>query len=246
VGGRINDDLHTELAEGKHPRHLRKIGCLVDGNHKKCSPLCSPRCIPLNRRICCFFQENRRIVSNWRSIPPSPPPIFSSEKVLQNQTFLEPPDFGGGAPRCSTAASPSCHLSIRLASPKGSLAAPLSRRFPPARAMGQECATPKVLRSFFVKHPCAGLSTAEIEAFDTLASGGEPLDSGDAISGLVRLRYLDATGWTLDHSNDRKMTTQRSIVSSSPSLPRWWRRGRAERPSRKLIVDDLADDKARL
>src|SRR3981081_3221947 len=60
-------------------------------------------------------------------IPPSPPPIFSSEKVLQNQVLLEPPDFGGGAPRWSPAASPSCHLSIRLASQKGSLAAPLSR-----------------------------------------------------------------------------------------------------------------------
>ena len=35
-------------------------------------------------------------------IPPSPPPIFGSEKVLQNQAFLEPPVFGGGAPRWST------------------------------------------------------------------------------------------------------------------------------------------------
>jgi hypothetical protein len=61
------------------------------------------------------------------------------------------------------------------------------------------------LRSFIVKHPCAGLSTAEIEAFDTLASGGEPLDSGDAISGLVRLRYLEATGWTLDHGDDSRL-----------------------------------------
>src|SRR5271170_3458486 len=78
-------------------------------------------------------------------IPPSPPLIFGDEKVLQNQAFLEPPAFGGVAPRWSTAASPSCHLSIRLASQKGSLAAPLSRGFPPARTMGQECATPKVL-----------------------------------------------------------------------------------------------------
>ena len=61
------------------------------------------------------------------------------------------------------------------------------------------------LRSCFVKHPCAGLSTAEIEAFDTLASGGEPLDSGNAISGLVRLRYLEATGWTLDHDDDSRL-----------------------------------------
>jgi metal-dependent hydrolase (beta-lactamase superfamily II) len=32
---RINDNLHAELAEGSHPRHLRKIGCVVDGNHEK-------------------------------------------------------------------------------------------------------------------------------------------------------------------------------------------------------------------
>jgi hypothetical protein len=34
LGRRINDDLHTELAEGSHPRHLRQIGCAVDGNRK--------------------------------------------------------------------------------------------------------------------------------------------------------------------------------------------------------------------
>src|ERR1700722_5388206 len=39
-------------------------------------------------------------------IPPSPPPIFSSEKVLQNQSFLEPPAFDGGAPRWSTPETP--------------------------------------------------------------------------------------------------------------------------------------------
>jgi hypothetical protein len=34
LGRRINDDLHTELAEGSHPRHLGQIGCPVDGNRK--------------------------------------------------------------------------------------------------------------------------------------------------------------------------------------------------------------------
>jgi hypothetical protein len=35
-------------------------------------------------------------------IPPSPPPFSDSGKVLQNQAFLEPPAFDGGAPRWST------------------------------------------------------------------------------------------------------------------------------------------------
>jgi hypothetical protein len=35
-------------------------------------------------------------------VPPSPPPIFDSEKVFQNQAFLEPPENDGGAPRWST------------------------------------------------------------------------------------------------------------------------------------------------
>jgi hypothetical protein len=35
VGRRVNDDLHTELAEESHPRHLRKNGCVVDGNREK-------------------------------------------------------------------------------------------------------------------------------------------------------------------------------------------------------------------
>jgi hypothetical protein len=34
VGRRINDDLHPELAEGSHPRHLRKLGFVVDGNRE--------------------------------------------------------------------------------------------------------------------------------------------------------------------------------------------------------------------
>lgn len=112
---------------------------------------CRPRyilAVHTTRRGCpetLFFLHFSRSLGPWQRIPPSPPPIFGSEKVLQNQAFPEPPDFGGGAPRWSTAASPSCHLSVRLASQKGSLAAPLSQRFPPARAMGQECATPKVL-----------------------------------------------------------------------------------------------------
>jgi hypothetical protein len=38
----------------------------------------------------------------WVRIPLSPPPIFSSEKILQNQAFLEPPENDGVAPRCST------------------------------------------------------------------------------------------------------------------------------------------------
>ena len=61
------------------------------------------------------------------------------------------------------------------------------------------------LRSYFVKHPCAGLSTAEIEAFDTLASGGEPIESGAAIAGLVRLGYLKATGWMLDDGGNGRL-----------------------------------------
>ena len=35
-------------------------------------------------------------------IPPSPPSHFDSEKVLQNQAFLEPPENDGVAPRWST------------------------------------------------------------------------------------------------------------------------------------------------
>src|ERR1700730_4650818 len=37
-------------------------------------------------------------------IPRSPPPIFSSEKVLQNQAFLEPPAFDGCVCRKSDSA----------------------------------------------------------------------------------------------------------------------------------------------
>ena len=52
------------------------------------------------------------------------------------------------------------------------------------------------------KHPCEGLSKAEIEAFDTLASGGEPFDSDNAIRRLAGLGYLKATGWELDYGGD--------------------------------------------
>jgi hypothetical protein len=51
VGRRINDDLHAELADGRHSRHLRKIAAWWAAI-AKCSPLCSPLYIPLNRRIC--------------------------------------------------------------------------------------------------------------------------------------------------------------------------------------------------
>ena len=65
-------------------------------------------------------------------IPPSPPPIFGSEKVLQNQAFPEPPDFGGGAPRWSTAASPSCHSLNHFGA---SHSAPLSSLAPACASM---------------------------------------------------------------------------------------------------------------
>jgi hypothetical protein len=51
-------------------------------------------------------------------IPPSPPPIFGSEKALQNQALLEPPGFGGGAPRWSTAAALLWHFPARFATRK--------------------------------------------------------------------------------------------------------------------------------
>jgi hypothetical protein len=43
-----------------------------------------------------------RPLGPWQRIPPSPPPFFSSEKVLQNQVFPEPPARSGVAPQCST------------------------------------------------------------------------------------------------------------------------------------------------
>jgi hypothetical protein len=46
-----------------------------------------------------------RSLGPWQRIPPSPPPILGNEKVLQNQALPEPPVFGGGAPRWSTAAN---------------------------------------------------------------------------------------------------------------------------------------------
>ena len=56
-----------------------------------------------------------------------------------------------------------------------------------------------------LRHQCEGLSIAEIEAFDTLASGSEPFDFGDALSGLARLGYLKATGWTLDSGDESQL-----------------------------------------
>src|SRR6266481_342859 len=71
-------------------------------------------------------------------IPPSPPPIFGSEKVLQNQALLEPPGFGGGAPRWSTAAALLWHFPARFATRKfasltsGDIAELLSRESSPS------------------------------------------------------------------------------------------------------------------
>jgi hypothetical protein len=61
------------------------------------------------------------------------------------------------------------------------------------------------LRTRKVRHPCEELSIAEIDAFNTLASGGEPIESGAAIAGLVRLGYLKATGWMLDDGGDGRL-----------------------------------------
>ena len=74
-------------------------------------------------------------------IPPSPPPILGNEKVLQNQALLEPPVFGGGAPRRTILAflGGICEPNK---SPVGRCAVAFG--FPPARPMeGKECTTPK-------------------------------------------------------------------------------------------------------
>jgi hypothetical protein len=46
-----------------------------------------------------------------------------------------------------------------------------------------------------VEHPCAGLSIAEVDAFDAIASGNEPAYARYALGQLVRLGYLKETGW---------------------------------------------------
>lgn len=69
------------------------------------------------------------------------------------------------------------------------------------------------LHSYSLKHPCEAASAAEIEAFDALASGGEPRRSGDAISSLVRRGFLKPTGWKLEPGGaDGQLTRHRYTV----------------------------------
>jgi hypothetical protein len=46
-----------------------------------------------------------------------------------------------------------------------------------------------------VEHPCAGLSIVEVAAFDAIASGNGPTYARNALGQLVRLGYLNETGW---------------------------------------------------